>query len=145
VGFARRSSPPPWPASWRAGAGARPSWNNPRGSILGEESAPAGRHWTPRGAMRDTPMSSPAPPRPRSLLESAPPPPKTRSCGTQPANISLTAIVDAPPRRALLAHERRPAHAGLLAVPLDNRSLHIRCVTWARCAGAPRAPGRRRW
>src|SRR5680860_1726493 len=32
-----------------------------------------------------------------------------------------------PPRRALSRPWRRPAHAGLLTVPLDRRSLHISC------------------
>lgn len=66
--------------------------------------------------------------RPRSQLDSARPPPNTRSCGTQPAHISPTTQPSHAPRGALLTQQERPAHAGLSGMPLDNPLLHIKGI-----------------
>jgi hypothetical protein len=54
---------------------------------------------------------------PRSILERATPPPDNRPCGNQPADISLNATVDVPPRRAAWAHKKSPAQEAVAQTP----------------------------
>ena len=64
----------------------------------------------PRASARSVPAgrSGPIAHRPRSMLESAPPPPNTRSCGDQPAHMSLTATVASHPGALSHVHEKDP-------------------------------------
>jgi hypothetical protein len=87
------------PASLPDGAGAWPSWTPNQAFELA-----GGRHPPARGATRDTPMGSQAASTRRVTLDlstSGPLPTPTRSCGSQPAHLSLTAprVRSTPPHR----------------------------------------------
>ena len=138
------SPPPRSPASWPAGAGPWPSstTSNPTPRA-------ASRHRRGDDSARSDPRTryeQPHPrPGPRSTTRHADPlQPNTRSCGSQPAHISLTARrqrhADRVPRRPSTRRPPRPNRDGRLTTPLDRKPLHIRACLPIR-GGCRRRPG----